>query len=415
MSIPDKDYVYEALVCKNFLPNQKRDHEEMPPVFSTEMLSGEVRKRLMQFNIRSRNGYDQIDYKLTRFNNVPRLLSIPHLIPYINLSKCIAENWEYFFHICKNDRSRIIPRKHDDGRIIIMDYEKSFASTKRIAQESFGKKFKVKTDIANCFPSIYSHSIPRALVGIKKSKQTIEDDTYYNNLDKAQMHLKRNETSGLPIGPATSNIITELILYKIDKKLEQEGFVFFGEGTFSRFIDDYTGYFETRKAADKFISLLSEQLSKYKLQLNIRKTEICELPTSISPNWLLDISTRLSDIEKNSKNISYLEAVRFMDYALSQQDKTPDGSVLKFMAKSLIPRITPTNTFLIFLFDIAFYYPILLPLFETKLETLKYITPYEEEIKKILNENITKRRSDGIAWSLYYLYCGFKLLVQQHY
>jgi hypothetical protein len=44
-----------------------------------------------------------------------------------------------------------------------MDYEKARQRTSKI---ELGKRFLVKTDIANCFPSVYSHALPWATVGL---------------------------------------------------------------------------------------------------------------------------------------------------------------------------------------------------------------------------------------------------------
>ena len=79
--------------------------------------------------------------------------------------------------------------------------------------------FLVKADIATCFPSIYTHAIPWAAVGKEKAKNSIRTDTWYNRIDERCREMCNGETHGLLIGPHTSNLIAEIILTVVDKKL----------------------------------------------------------------------------------------------------------------------------------------------------------------------------------------------------
>lgn len=42
-------------------------------------------------------GYDQIEYRGTRFNLVTRLFHIPHPSPYVFLCQCLSEHWDKLF------------------------------------------------------------------------------------------------------------------------------------------------------------------------------------------------------------------------------------------------------------------------------------------------------------------------------
>lgn len=397
--MPDSKFVYTALVQENYFPAQKKDREELPPVFSTRSLTGPICKKLEKFELR-KSGYDIISYKSTRFNNVPRIMSVPHPLPYIQLSNCIAENWDKLEFTAKNRLSKIRPRRHKDGRLIIMDYENALKSAADNLRLSFGKKFMVNTDITNCFPSIYSHSIPWALVGMPTAKHNTDPNLWYNKIDYHQRMLNRRETLGVPIGPATSNVISEAVLAHIDQSLKSAGFIFSRDGAFSRYIDDYTAFFDTYEDAERFIQVLGNELSAFKLLLNIKKTSISKQPIPIAANWVSDFSTRLASLDV----VSRIDAIRYLDYAVSMQSQTPDGSILKYMAKTLMSKVKdPKREFLRYLLNLSLHYPILLPLFETKLSTLDYLKPFKSELLKILHENIVRNRSDGMAWSIYYL------------
>lgn len=170
-----KDFLLNALLRENYFPLQKKKRDELPPVFTSsdikKVVAEDVRKVILSSD-RKNAGFDSIQYKATRFNNVPRLLAIPHPKPYIDICFEIYDNWDHIKHICTNPNSLIKPRRHKYGRVIIMDYETSLVKRDRYYKSAFGKKFIAHADIANCFPSLYSHAMPWALVGFNRAKKT---------------------------------------------------------------------------------------------------------------------------------------------------------------------------------------------------------------------------------------------------
>lgn len=103
MSIDNEDLL-KGLLQYNYLPRQKKDKEELPPVFSSESLTPKASQGILQQGIR-KTGYDQITYDLTRYNQVSRPLSIPHPKPYTELCHVLTDNWEKLNYITKNDHS----------------------------------------------------------------------------------------------------------------------------------------------------------------------------------------------------------------------------------------------------------------------------------------------------------------------
>lgn len=395
----NKDSVLKALVQHNYFPTQKKDNGEIPPIINSQTFTPEIAEMIKDLPSR-KGGYDQVEYRATRYNNVSRALSIPHPVPYAKLCYAISENWNEFDYITKSENSLITPEIHADGRIIIMDYEKSVEAVMRHVEMTFNKKFYVNTDISNFFPSVYSHSIPWALVGFDKGKRERGDRSlWFNQIDECQMALKRNETNGVPIGPAISNILSEAILVRVDDILNKEGFNFFS------FIDDYTAYVDTYEEGEEFIRRLSEELSKYKLLLNVKKTDIKQLPYPSSSEWVVDLTTRIPS--KEEKNIP-LSLIRFLDYAVNKQTVNPDdGSILKFAAKSIIYDVDDKTAELIlkYLLGLCIKYPILIPLLNILFDKIDSTAGfvYTEQLLKVLNEHIINKRSDAMSWLLYYL------------
>ncbi len=397
----NKDFVEEALLRWNYFPYQKRNQEELPPVFTSRQLVPDVAAKLTAITHR-KGGYDQVEYLLTRHTNISRPLSIPHPLAYCHLVEAICKNWQEFDYICDNKNSQVKPYEHADGRLMIMDYGDDYSNADRALRFGFGKKFRIHTDITNCFPSIYSHAISWALVGIPLSKNNKGKQHWFNHVDYCQRMLKRGETQGVPIGPATSNILSEAILARIDKELSKK-FSYF------RYVDDYTCYCETFEEGQRFIRALREELKKYKLVLNIKKTQSVELPAPIDPDWIVDLCTRLpagTHVDKRGKVFYASEAVRYIDYAIRISSQYPDGSVLKYAVKSIIYKldISADTQVLYYLLNLVRYYPLLLPLLESLLErSIVNKSHYAKYMNQIAIENSIEGRSDGVCWSLYYL------------
>lgn len=391
----DSNFVKEGLLKSNYFPLQKNRNEELPSIFNSELFSTDIADELVAIKLRN-GGYDDLSFNVTRFNNVHRKISIPHPLPYAHLVNTITENWGSISHIEDNENSIIRPLKHKDGRIIVMTYDQSKRKTKRYNDCCKGKKFIVHSDISNFYPSIYTHSIPWALLGVQEAKLN-QRGGFENELDEHQRMMKRNETTGVAIGPGTSNILSEIILYEVDKLLKNKGYEFY------RFIDDYTAFCTTYEESESFIRDLAEFLSTYGLLLNIKKTEIKKLPKPTAADWVSDLGSRISQRTK----VNEFYCIKMLDYALDLQEKNTGGSILKFTLKSLINKATPKAkiALLDYSVNLTMHYPILLPLIGDLLSVAprKPNDSYFKSLIFTLNECIINKNSDGMVWCLFYI------------
>jgi len=261
---------------------------------------------------------------------------------------------------------------------------------------AFGKKFLACADISNCFPSLYSHAIPWALVGFDRAKNNRNSTEWFNRIDFCVRSCNRNETSGVSIGPGTSNIVCEIILGKVDKKLRKKF-------TYVRFIDDYTAYCETHKEAEDFIRELSIALTQYRLQLNIKKTEIKKLPQAINEQWV----GRLREIIPSDKVISPSKVSDIMDTAVRLLQDNPDGSILKYAATAISNKLDDGSAieFSRYVIRLCFHYPVLIPVLKAPLSRLYHNQKWDfkKDFYFLLKESIHYGRSDSACWLLYYL------------
>ena len=410
--IPDKNYVYKALLRNNYLPIGKKYQDDIPSkVFSSEDLTPKVADEMIEKceHTKRDKGFDQIEYQITRFNNVTRLMHIPHPLPYARLCKCISENWDrdQILRICKNPNSLLKPKKYKNGVLIMGEWKYSEQISKMDSEKladlifklenSIGKFYRVKADISSFFPSIYTHSIPWALVGKKKAKKSKRNSNeWYDKLDKAQRELKRGETQGVPVGPATSNIVSEIILYKVDKALRKNGYCHF-----TRYVDDYECYCETREQAEGFILNLEQELRKYLLDLNSKKVLIEKLPLGYQDQWVITLRNPLPSKQKPRRE----DIMDYLDYSVDLQKRNPEGSVLKYAARALANdkkfNKKSANFFLKYLLTIAVHTHSVLPILCQVAEQHKVGS--DLEIAPVLKQAIKLKRSDAVCWCLYFM------------
>lgn len=413
----DDRFIYESLLRWNYFPSQKEGINELPPYFKSHQFTPEIAEIIdSEKNSRFRNsiGYDHISYQATRHNNVPRSLAILHPKPYASLCKHIHSIWDEIKPISENNNSLIKPSRHLDGRVIIMNYEDQLGRADRDLRLSFGKKFKAKTDISNCFSSIYTHSIEWAIIGFEESKNLLLSKTNHwaKELDSRQRKVKRNETQGIPIGPSTSNIFSEIILSNIDNSLRNNNFNFY------RYIDDYTCFCDTYEEAQNFINYLNNELNKYRLNLNLLKTSIVELPEPINSEWVtlltLGMPSNYIDSSFNKRELTSFEISHFLDYAIRINKETPDGSVLKYAIGLIMSKLSGHQKTIVinYIINLSYHYPILIP-YLSKFDSTEMSDDYAESLYKIILENLKYKRSDGICWPIYILHQNKRTLPKE--
>lgn len=405
MSIDDK-FLFEALLRYNYLPMQRRRKEELPPVFDSSSLTPVAASPLLKMKPRNK-GFDVVEYRATKFNNVSRIFSIPHPVGYVQLAECMRMSWQDIAKFQNSSVSMIRPRAHSDGRIIVMDYENFTRRARRTRDLAFGNRYTVHTDIVNCFPSMYTHAIPWAAIGVDEAKKKTSGG-WYNELDRFARRTVRDETQGIPVGPATSNIIAELMLSTVDSKLSGE-FKFERGGAdetgMSRFIDDYTYYCDSFDLGQKFLLKLEEELSVYKLRLNPRKTSIRQSITPFSDEWAIELSLRIP----TGGSVNAYQAINFLEFASALAERTPEGSVYKYAANALVSSNLDEGAKLAaldYLLVVAMQHPVILPSLNELIKSTSFasgIFPHQARLIILLKENVKLRRSDGMAWCLYYI------------
>ena len=416
----DERFVFEALTRFNYFPNQKQGVGEIPPIFDSRRFTPEVVLRIIQEPDacderakdpesskagRPSKGFDFVEYASTRYNNVPRLLGIPHPQAYGRLAKCISENWEHIRGICDNESSKIKPYFHADKRLVVMNYDSFREKVLEKSRTSFGKRYLVNTDVASCFNSVYTHAIEWAGMGEEEAKRQlgVKDNSnkhWSKELDKWQRNTRRLETQGITIGPATSTVIVELILGVVDERLREE------EYEFVRYVDDYVCYCADSSEAERFLQKLASELKKFKFSLNLSKTKVEPLPAAIQTDWVAKLHAALPQKVGEGKKYDTDDTIHFLEYAISLNNQTPDGSVLKYAMQQLIHLLNDDWIRVVtdYVTNLSWHYPLLLPYLGIIFEKHEVQhSDYEERLNQIIIENSKNGRSDGMCWPLHFI------------
>lgn len=420
-----KETLKEALLKQNYLPRQHDHREELPPIFHSRLFTPDVADALRQIPLRKPGalkltGYDLMPFKRTRHPNIPRVMGIPHPRGYAELVHTICENWDDIAQRCNSPNSQLQFELHEDGRMMVHAYDQ-IADDGEVEEQDpladFGKRFLLKTDINSFYPSVYSHALPWALVGHADAKRDRDHTKWFNAIDRCIQLCQRGETRGLPIGPGSSSIVAEALLFPVDSLLREKGY------HFTRYIDDYTVFLKNTEECDAFLHDLSQALERFALSLNIRKTKVVPLPAPSRELWTTELNMLIGEQEEGvlqgDKRPSIQRVRAVIDKSIVLSNQYPESSVIKYAISALMERFKPVKGLQLIeddaaryledsIFRHAYHAPAIIPLIQRWLQHFpssdqRVETRVVKRLQLLLDRTIELGQSDNIIWCLYYL------------
>lgn len=285
--------------------------------------------------------YSSISHRRLSNKAKTRIFSIPHPHIYSQICNFIKCNWMKINALLAMRWQGIqynmacVRKIKGTNKIFEMNYaSRTNIPAVEYTNISIGAKYVVEADISNFFPSIYTHSLGWSIVGREKAYKNRKKDYWYNELDRLIRNSQNEESHGIQIGPSTSNIIADIILSYVDKKLIDSNF------KFRRYIDDYKCYVKNKDEADKFILFLSDALNELRLNLNTQKTRVLELPTPLNSLWVRQL--RGFNFYKVSKgkilldDRSISEISDFFDLAINLEKQEHNAAIFNYTIKMLL-------------------------------------------------------------------------------
>lgn len=174
------------------------------------------------------------------------------------------------------------------GRLV---YEFIEMAERDVAAEAYKYRCVLRTDIKNFYPSVYTHSIAWALHGkkqIRRAQARFDGRLLGNRLDKLFQNANDGCTNGIPIGPAVSDLIAEIVLSGVDRELTRrvKGDNLAGRLLIVRFKDDYRILADSQETGRSAIKHLQAALKEFRLELNDEKTVSHVVPDGLFRPWV---------------------------------------------------------------------------------------------------------------------------------
>lgn len=396
--------------------------DKAPPCFTSEGLAAVASESMSAIleetdekklgHFLEKRDHDFIRYDALRDTNVPRHLGIPHPEAYAVQSLAISRHWKEIATHCNQPTpaiSRIHVRHTGIGSIFEMNYKgrERYQLEEDEIRWMAGAQYIVHADVASCFPSIYTHSIPWALHGKVAAKSKTSITALAGNLlDKCTQNTRDKQTNGLLIGPHSSNIIAEIILTKIDVELQAKGY-----RKIARHIDDYTFYADDFATAERFVKELGMCLRGFEMSLNDKKTRILPLPRPSTENWIQRLNRF---VFPKDEEVRFSIVRSFLDLALECAQATGKSTPLNYAIKALADSKNPRKLnerarrlYVLEAMNLALAYPYLAPQLDKHVfdryghdDLGSQVAEFSSALARM---GLRKLYPDAIAHALYYV------------
>lgn len=264
----------------NFQPLLDQIHRENPKKsFDNFFLNGDNAKY-----------YNDVNYSIT-INKSDKLswrnIILTNPIAYVGIVQemCRKENWnliinrfKYFSHN-KKIKCCSIPVEAEnistDKKEQILNWWNEFEQI--TIKESIRFKHMIITDISNCYPSIYTHTIPWALHGEKLIKQNLKTKNkgkyYGEKLDASIQKISYAQTNGISQGSILYDFIAEMVLGYCDTLLSDRlSEISINDYFILRYRDDYRIFTNKSSDANNILKELTIILNHHNLNINEKKT-----------------------------------------------------------------------------------------------------------------------------------------------
>jgi hypothetical protein len=440
----NKEDVYKWLVTKGYFP----EAYVLPPCFEVTQ-NPEFGTIYFQATTKN-NGRTEFQPDISEFQQVhfpktnltDRTFGIINPKIHSDIAFRIANEWDAVVNCIFHNENLVcsysFPIPLDDnklgeigglrsGRMI---YEWIEMAENDVASIAFQYKHLITTDIKNFYPSVYTHSIPWALHG----KDYVRNQRCPNNhpnrsnynllgncLDKLFQNANDGCTNGIPIGPAVSDIVSEIVLSGVDRKLS-EALVNAGidnDVAIVRFKDDYRILAKKESSGRSTIKFLQSALKEYRLELHDGKTEFYDLPNGLFRNWRSEYYN-INPEKKKDYNFEgfkevYLSIIKIdrnnpgcgvIDRFLADLVNRKDYSICVKLDTKSLPKVI---SLLLMLADLRIKaFPKILAIIESILRSdfgSSHIVPIIEHLEDFLQELISRETDNSylIFWIIYFI------------
>lgn len=331
-----RDDRLRALLGRGYFP------KELPPPFSSIAFAENLSDiatlwsaHEASLSAQQRRSYPPVSsyaqFDMARKGHSRRMLGIPNPVNQFFLNSVIADHQDNFEDISTSSTLSLTPAKVSDiGKRAVNMPALSLLAEKRIASYSTARAI-LQTDVLSFYHAIYTHSVPWALHSkrVAKRNRSITDPAVYgNHIDALLRSCQDGQTIGIPVGPDSSRIISEMILCAIEAQIPRNIFEKLGGGY--RYMDDFFLCFASHVDAEAFLAALREAVLGFGLQLNAAKTQIIDALHFNEETWPSDIAQlKISPGGKSQRR----DLIRFFTEVIRFSKSLPDESIASFAVR----------------------------------------------------------------------------------
>ncbi|MDQ1231406.1 RNA-directed DNA polymerase [Sphingomonas sp. SORGH_AS_0879] len=328
----DKEARLKILIGRGYFP------KELPPPFTTQRFSDKLDQIIpllsaheAGLNAQQRRAYPPLSrfarFNMARKGHSRRMLGVPNPINQYYISDLIAEHQDKLENLSglSNLSLTTVNIVEGDGRAVAMPKISRLGEIRIKAYST--TKVILQTDVLSFYHTIYTHSIPWALHTKKVGKRNrrLDDPTVYGNkLDLLMRSCQDGQTVGIPVGPDTSRIISEIILLAIESLIPTK--VMEGLKGGYRYMDDFFLCFDSHVDAETFLAALRESVLEFDLQLNADKTRIIDSLEFNEETWPGDIA----QMKISSGTDQRRDLMRFFTEIVRLSKTWPDESIASY-------------------------------------------------------------------------------------
>jgi hypothetical protein len=319
-----------ALLSRGYFP------PELPPPFSTKSFASVVvqphRVSLPQdFTKKKGDWCDLTTYSLSRPGSLRRRLAIVNPIAYFRLAQFVVVHQATLLKKASSSKlslAKVVGDSNGLRRTARLDDVPLHRAMVRI-----GEHFLLTADVSRFYPSVYTHSINWAISSKSRAKRQLrrkrKNLSIGARIDSLVQACQSGQTRGIPIGPAISMLLAEILLGRVDALLRKRGIL-----NGFRFADDFELIFSERSHAEGALAILEDALSEFELELNPSKTRIIELPQELDNPGIQEL--------RGFRFRSHYQAERsdllhFFTRAFALHEKFPETTILRYAVSRLSP------------------------------------------------------------------------------
>jgi len=213
---------FAALIRSAYFP------QELPPAITTKRFTEYCRTNFAtlkgQQNALLKQTTNYETFTAPRLNFGRRNLALVHPLSHTALALLITQHRKAIKALISHSGTSLYRTEEDAAA------EKAFAGLdfrsweERRATTCSEYAFILQADISRFFYTVYTHSVPWAIIGKSKVKKWLAsgnkhrlDAHWSNDFDRSLQACHSRETFGIPVGPDTSRIVAEMLLAGIEK------------------------------------------------------------------------------------------------------------------------------------------------------------------------------------------------------